>query len=389
MKRLILTSWGRLLGRSLFSLAPTHEGLQSRKITVTDPRVNNTAAFFKFQMIDVRSQNGGHVSVFNLGPGAPVIWMASSDGLTASDAMWLQEGSHQHFDFGFSKSGIYEVDFVTSGFRDVNSNGFYDEGIDPYIESGVETIYFEIDLAGGAHPYTIPAAMNGRAPVASDDPFQVVSGSSVNGNVFYVLPQSENTDLVYLGFGAEELAEGIFVGDAIRLRLASVSGPGHFSIWLDGATSTTPSLVMASSDGIRANDEYVVNAGSHAHINFGFTKVGTYKVAFVATGVLASDGSTTTSEIVTYTFRVGSELLVDHEILIAPRSAARAGRPLQMDVQIAGMPTGGSNMYTYRFDLDGNGTIDRVVQSAANPMILSDVVYTTRRSDAGQQHQCG
>jgi surface-anchored protein len=509
---------------SLPELGISGEGIAGgtfARITVTDPRVNNTAAFFKFQMIDVRSQNGGHVSVFNLGLGDPVVWMASSDGLTASDAMWLQEGSHQHFDFGFSKSGIYEVDFVTSGFRDVNGNGFYDEGIDPYIESGVETIYFGIDLAGGAQPYTIPAAMDGRAPVASDDPFQVVSGSSVkgnvlandrdpqrdpmelllhtaplhgdfllnsdgsfvytplasfsgsdsfrywvrdnrggyaignvsieaagpltgtllsdgevdlgvafeegswdlhlhdegndveyepgeavidvkpsslvtrtgpfaneafdflgvaNGNVFYVLPQSENTDLVYLGFGAEELAEGIFVGDAIRLRLASVSGPGHFSIWLDGATSTTPSLVMASSDGIRANDEYVVNAGSHAHINFGFTQAGTYKVAFVATGVLASDGSTTTSEIVTYTFRIGSEPLVDHEILIAPRSAARAGRPLQMDVQIAGMPTGGSNRYTYRFDLDGNGTIDRVVQSAANPMILSDVVYTTSGS---------
>ena len=506
---------------SLPELGISGEGISGgtfARVTVTDPRVNNTAAFFKFQMIDVRSSNGGHVSVFNLGLGDPVVWMASSDGLTASDAMWLQEGSHQHFDFGFSKSGVYEVDFVTSGFRDVNGNGFYDEGIDPYIESGVETIYFGIDLAGGAQPYTIPAAMDGRAPIVGDDPVQIVSGSGVKGNVlandrdpqndpmetllhtaplhgdlvlnvdgsfaytpnvgfggsdsfrywvrddrggyaigtvsieasgpltgsllsngevdlgvayeegswdlhlhdegndieygpseavidvnalssvtrtgpfangafdflgvangstFYVLPQTENTDLVYLGFGAEELAESLFIGDEVRLRLASVSGPGHFSIWLDGATSTTPSLVMASSDGIGDTDEYVVGAGSHAHVNFAFTQPGTYKIAFVATGVLASDGSSTMSELVTYSFRVESTPLADHEILIAPGSAARAGRPLQMEFQIVGLPTSGSNRYTYRIDLDGDGTTDRVVQNASNPMTLSDIVYSS------------
>ncbi len=75
----------------------------------------------------------------------------------------------------------------------------------------------------------------------SPTPFST-SGNSRWFSAFYVLPQTENVNLVHLGLGTEELASGIFVNDSVTLRLAAVSGPGHFSIWKDGLDPLVPDL---------------------------------------------------------------------------------------------------------------------------------------------------
>jgi hypothetical protein len=153
-------------------------------VAVSDPRVNAAGAYFKFQMVAVRSSTGGQVSVFEVDSfGTPTAWMSSADGLSGSDAVWLLQGSHQHFDFGFTAAGTYEVDIVTSGYRDLNGNGVYDASQDPYIESGVETLYLQVGLPGGAAPYVVAAGMAGRAPLAVNDFFSAPAGGVISGNV--------------------------------------------------------------------------------------------------------------------------------------------------------------------------------------------------------------
>ena len=141
---------------------------------------------------------------------------------------------------------------------------------------------------------------NGAAANPAYDFLGVPSGSSL-----FVLPQTQNTNLLFLGVGAEDLADGLLEGDIATLRLASVSGPGQFSIWQSGLTPTTPNLIMATSDGIDAADAFEVNAGSHTHMNFAFTKMGFYEVTFVASGIDA-EGNATDSGQVTYYFQVGN-----------------------------------------------------------------------------------
>ena len=131
-----------------------------------DPRVNASGPWVNVRLAAVRAPAGAHLSVYTVSPlGNPVVWWATSDGLSPEDTLTILEGSHQHFNFAFTKPGIYEADIIVSGYRDANGNGVYDAGADPYIESGVETLYFAINPPFGMQSYTIPGGMTGRRPM--------------------------------------------------------------------------------------------------------------------------------------------------------------------------------------------------------------------------------
>lgn len=122
------------------------------------------------------------------------------------------------------------------------------------------------------------------------------------GDLVWVLPQAHREGLLYLGVGAETIEAGTFQNDRFRLDLKDMSGPGDFSLFLvDGFGK--PTAFFNTRDGITSADVYEVMAGSHVHMNWGFTRPGTYTVTLQATGVLA-DGTTTTPGPRTYTFLV-------------------------------------------------------------------------------------
>src|SRR5690606_11377831 len=85
------------------------------------------------------------------------------------------------------------------------------------------------------------------------------------------------------------------------LRLKSVNGPGHFSLWR--ATDGGPAVSMATSDGVTEDDFVEILEGSHAHFNYGFTAAGRYEITFEAFGTLA-DGDEILSGDVTFYFTV-------------------------------------------------------------------------------------
>lgn len=148
-----------------------------------DPRVNATNAYMKIQLAAVRSTTGGAFSVYSISSGNPRVWMATSDGISATDAFFLRPGSHAHYNVGFSKPGIYEVDVFVSGYRDTNGNGTLDAVKDPYFEGGLQTMIFRVDTEGGATPVTIAQTMDGFAPTAVGDEFAFQHGAAYTGNV--------------------------------------------------------------------------------------------------------------------------------------------------------------------------------------------------------------
>jgi surface-anchored protein len=160
--------------------------------------------------------------------------------------------------------------------------------------------------------YSPPSGLNGAilqvGPQAqgtvSSDPLFSFLGSP--GSSIWILPNTQNPNLLFLGFGAEELEAGLFAGDSISLTLSSVSGPGEFSVF-DYDFLGNPTVLMNSRDGITAGDSVSLAAGAHNDLNWAFSAPGTYTISFEAAGTLVEDSVFTSSGPVAYTFEVVPE----------------------------------------------------------------------------------
>lgn len=189
---------------------------------------------------------------------------------------------------------------IASGDADVGIN--YEAGAwDLHVHS--ETTGLEAE-PGQAMYYIAPEALTPRGSNSNLDFIGVNAGEN-----FYLLPQLPNPNLLYLGFGTEELATGIFTNDQVKLSLMSVNGPGEFSVWQSDLTG--PNVFMASSDGITADDSMTFAAGAHSHFNLGFTARGRYEITFRGSGFLVGNPNEVFSDPVTYYFTVDGRGQVD------------------------------------------------------------------------------
>jgi surface-anchored protein len=81
----------------------------------SDPRVRHTAAWVKLTLKDVRGP--GDMSVWQDDHfGHPVVWMATADGITDDDAIFIQLGLDADFTFAFTAPGLYHVKFQASAY---------------------------------------------------------------------------------------------------------------------------------------------------------------------------------------------------------------------------------------------------------------------------------
>lgn len=181
---------------------------------------------------------------------------------------------------------------LTSGHADIGI-GFADGAFDLHVHDGTtDTEYSPDDVilgVGTAAFTTTPAPLSALAPV---------------GSSLWVLPKTQHPDLLFLGFGTEELDPADWVGN-ISLKLTSVSGPGNFGIY-DVGTFGNIQIRMNSADGIGPGDALDLQPGSHSHYNLTFTAPGTYSIGFQASGNNVA-GGLITSDPSSYTFTVVPE----------------------------------------------------------------------------------
>lgn len=89
----------------------------------SDPRVAGTARWIKIELTGIEfdpapgETRAGHFSLWQTGGASgTTVWMSSYDGgVTGSDATWIAEGGHAHFNWGFSARGYYRLAFEFSG----------------------------------------------------------------------------------------------------------------------------------------------------------------------------------------------------------------------------------------------------------------------------------
>jgi surface-anchored protein len=124
------------------------------------------------------------------------------------------------------------------------------------------------------------------------------------GEPVWILPQVENPNLLALGIGAEEVAEGIFVNDRLRVSLDAVEGPGHFFLYtVDGFGN--PTVRMNTRDGADPALDFIeMQAGFHGDFNWAFTQPGMYQLTFTGSGTLANGNEFLASAPTLFTFEV-------------------------------------------------------------------------------------
>jgi surface-anchored protein len=82
-----------------------------------DPRVNGVGRWISLQLVGLRGP--GQFSVWTTdGLGDPTDWMATFDGVSARDKLFNLEGGHAHYNWGFTATGIYEMDVRAMAYKD-------------------------------------------------------------------------------------------------------------------------------------------------------------------------------------------------------------------------------------------------------------------------------
>lgn len=146
------------------------------------------------------------------------------------------------------------------------------------------------------------------------------------GTPIWFLPQTEDPAKPWLGIASEELTPGDWTGP-LTITLTAASGPGDFSLY-DTDTFGSPSVRMATGDGLSSADSISHTPGNHYHGNYTFTEPGIYALTFQIAGTHAVDGPVSANA--TYTFGVtqvpepGSAALglLTAALLVLPRRRA-------------------------------------------------------------------
>jgi len=117
------------------------------------------------------------------------------------------------------------------------------------------------------------------------------------GTDVWILPQTQNPNLLWLGWNTQQIPSGFLQGNAIQWRLVSMTGPGAFHLYtVDGFGN--PTVLFESDNGLP--DSVNVPTNTHAHGNWAFSAAGTYKLTFRGSGTKVGGGVVTDEAVHTF-----------------------------------------------------------------------------------------
>ncbi|MFT3877186.1 MAG: TIGR03773 family transporter-associated surface protein [Propioniciclava sp.] len=111
------------------------------------------------------------------------------------------------------------------------------------------------------------------------------------------VPQTQNPNLIWLGWNTEALNAGNTRGP-VQWRINSVNGPGSVKVYLSGPFGGVQQMVFNNGG------SYTIPLGVHAHANWAFSAEGIYRISMTQTATLAN--GQTSSDTETLTIAVGN-----------------------------------------------------------------------------------
>lgn len=170
-----------------------------------------------------------------------------------------------------------------------------------YRDGQLRLLYYDFDY-GEANPTDVwlDVGLPAARPIPNLPAFTNLLGEA--GATTWILPQTQNPELLWLGVGNESLSNADFVGNQY-LTLLAVEGPGDFALFINDAFGQ-PIPVMNSRDGVSANDTLTLPSRTHLHCNWAFSAPGNYRVRFVVSGTLRAGNTPIASAPTDYFFTV-------------------------------------------------------------------------------------
>ena len=153
------------------------------------------------------------------------------------------------------------------------------------------------------------------APDSADYPFL----ADVAGKPVYVVPQTQNPDVVWLGWNTQDPAVTATIDRGLTMRVGPVSGPGRAWLFLQSGTFGKP-LLLADS-GAAPGDVWI-DSGTHVHANWAFSAPGTYTATVTFLGTTTAGEAVTAST--TLRFAVGDAASASEALAMAAPAAAPA-----------------------------------------------------------------
>ena len=154
------------------------------------------------------------------------------------------------------------------------------------------------------------------APNSADYPFL----ADVAGKPVHVIPQTQNPNVVWLGWNTQDPAVTATIDRGLTMRVGPVRGPGRAWLFLQSGTFGKPLLL---ADSAAAPGDVWIDSGTHVHANWAFSQPGTY------TATVTFLGTTTAGEAVnastTLRFAVGDAASASEALAMAAPAASGSG----------------------------------------------------------------
>ncbi|MFO1477905.1 MAG: choice-of-anchor M domain-containing protein [Verrucomicrobiota bacterium] len=268
--------------------------------------------------------------------GNPTVLMNTGDGLSAADQVTLPTGTNQFFNWAFSAPGDYVLNFAASGnlaggsgtssgavaflfhvqdqvfyltFQHMDFRADYEPDADGTNRLNTLVRYnvsYEVDPNGyivTTNKYLYIVGGSGAQLTIPNNPYYTFLGQP--GSPVWILPQTQDTNLPYVGISTEEIPPGVFNGP-LSFELVSVDGPGNFFAWANPGFGQPPIIKFICTNGVVSPGYNVMtpSTGSHEHYNWAFSTNGLYRVTFRYSGQLAADGTYITGRNVTWAFEI-------------------------------------------------------------------------------------
>lgn len=139
-----------------------------------------------------------------------------------------------------------------------------------------------------------------------DDQAYAFLGAEAGSDV-YVVPQTQNPDVVWLGWNTQDPEVMSTIDRGITLSLNGVQGPGILTTYLQSGSFGEPQLLW---DSRTADDQPIwVDVNTHTHANWVFTEPGVYLVELTAEADLIDGSHVTDTQRIR--FAVGTSTAAD------------------------------------------------------------------------------
>ncbi|MEU7588162.1 choice-of-anchor M domain-containing protein [Micromonospora sp. NPDC049230] len=154
-----------------------------------------------------------------------------------------------------------------------------------------------------------------------DDPAYAFLGVDAGKRV-YVVPQTQNQNVVWLGWNTQDPRVMQTIDRGVTLTLLRVRGPGNLTTYLQSGNFAAPQPLWRSADSTA--QPFWAEVNTHTHANWVFTAPGVYLVAVQASADLIN--GETVSATRTLRFAVGDTTSADEAFAAAADVPTAAGQ---------------------------------------------------------------